>query len=142
MRELLWGSSAGIVLPLACLDTPPDIIIGADVVLWPNHTKALLVTVKHLLRKKPLTAVCYISYVVRAHSVTELLLASAAAMGLVITEIPTDDFLPIDTTPEYLLNIQKRFFEIRLLLVPNDDTDAEVEEARDMEFLSFADAPC
>ena len=44
--------------------------VGADVILWPDYVRPLLLTVRWLLSYRAHTSACYISYVVRATATT------------------------------------------------------------------------
>lgn len=98
--KLIWGQKQAVEDFLAenkC--PPPDIIIGADVILWPAYTRALLLTVRWLLSLKP-GSKCFISYINRAQSTTDLLYGHAKDLNLTINTIPLDSFLPCETEIE------------------------------------------
>lgn len=114
VRKLIWGSALSIQEAYSdCEDEVPDVIIGADVILWPNYIPPLLQSLYMLLSMNPVGAVCYISYVVRATSVTERLLYVATELGLSVVEIDTSTFIPEDV-PTSLLDVQKRLFKITM----------------------------
>lgn len=93
IAKLLWGIKEEVDVNTV---TKPDIIIGADVILWPNQIIALLHTIRWLLEGKKNEAVCYISYIVRANTTTERLFATAAKLGLDISTVPIEEFVPAD----------------------------------------------
>lgn len=96
VEKLLWGLEEEVVRVLPDPAWSPDVIIGADVVLWPNQVSHLLRTIRWLLARKGRTGVCFISYIVRANTTTERLFSTAARMGLTIASVPVDSFLPAD----------------------------------------------
>jgi len=97
VAKLLWGLQEEIVNTVGDdLSQSPDVIIGADVILWPNQIHALLTTIRWLLARKRNQAVCYISYIVRAHTTTQRLFATAERLGLSIEERPIESFVPED----------------------------------------------
>lgn len=109
--KLIWNRIEDIE---SIIDTHgiPDVIIGADVILWPNFVKDLLCTLRLLLiANKIRTSVAYISYVLRAQSTSNLLFTTAALLGLVIEDIPLTSFIPVDIqgsleiSNKYLLKI-------------------------------------
>lgn len=94
------------------LPPPPNVIIGADVILWPNMTFSLLYTLRMLLRRRaqydaanaPATQTgvrpyqsprAYISYLERAVSTTSLLFWNAERLGLEVQFVPLESFLPV-----------------------------------------------
>lgn len=93
--ELIWGEKQKILDFLQETGSPiPDVVIGADVILWPAYTQALLQTVRWLLALKPRTSMCYISYLNRAQSTTDLLFRTASELSLKLEDLDMDDFLP------------------------------------------------
>ena len=139
IRKLVWGSARSIIEAYAGVEELlPDVIIGADVILWPNYIKPLLATIRMLLTLKPNTTVCYISYVVRATSVTDRLRSTAETMGLSIVEIDTCTFLP-EELPLYLRDIDKRLFKISLIdtetaaINLDNLVDSVIDETQDLE---------
>ena len=141
VKKLLWGIKSEII----SLGTYPNIIIGADVLLWPNHTRALLLTIKWLMissylhdnNSKPAT---YISYIVRANSTTSLLFKSADELGLKI-EIRPLDFLPMPE-PLCLQALDKMILKFTLLNTDNIDESNDTIEEETVKELGFASAPC
>lgn len=127
-----------------CLQRYPDVVIGADVVLWPNQVIGLLFTIRCLLhRRGRAEAQCYISYIVRAHSTTKLLLQTAMEMGLRVDSIPIESFVPSDCRDFDELEKQLLKFTIdhstpeeRLL----DTNSAEIE--RYHEAMQVSNMPC
>lgn len=93
IAKLLWGIKEEVDVNTV---DKPDVIIGADVILWPNQIIALLHTIRWLLECKPSESVCYISYIVRANTTTERLFNTAVKLGLLITTVPIEDFVPAD----------------------------------------------
>lgn len=107
ISKLMWGATGDIdnLFPGGYSSVAyPDVIIGADVILWPNQVFSLLYTIRSLLllRGGSTTTArshlpsCYISYIVRATSTTELLYATALTFGLSIVPLDVDSFLPTD----------------------------------------------
>lgn len=95
----------------------PDIVIGADVVLWPNQIEFLLHTMLWFLSHKPNKAKAYISYVVRAHSTTDLLFATAAKLNLSISKLDAEMsniFGSGIVEPPNIASLQKHILEISI----------------------------
>ena len=122
VKELIWGNLTSIENALSELQGSPQIIMGADVILWPNYTKPLLVTIKYLLslsqshsHSLPPTeeSVCYISYVERATSVTELFFKLCAELCLEVKEIDASLFLPQDCSDNLKL-VHKHLYQLKL----------------------------
>jgi predicted nicotinamide N-methyase len=125
--KLLWGIHSEVENTLTTDENNdavyPDVIIGADVILWPNQVVNLLYTLRWMLLKKRSSAVCYISYIVRAHTTTDLLYSHAERLGLVIATVPIENFVPEDCHDFDAL-------EKRLLCI--SIADNYVEDASDM----------
>ena len=104
--------------------------------------------------------VCFISYVVRANSVTELFLSTARELGIDVREVELD-FIPareMSTSLSYLQGIEKILFKLTLKSnltlsgsVNGDGTSgipffldaSEGEEERHLKImLESCDAPC
>lgn len=96
VEKLLWGLEEEVSRILPDPAQSADVIIGADVVLWPNQVSHLLRTIRWLLIRKDGAGVCFISYIVRANTTTERLFSTAAKMGLSVASVPIDSFLPSD----------------------------------------------
>jgi hypothetical protein len=132
---LLYGSLESKIVEA----THPEVIIGADVILWPNMIISLLYTVRWLLSYKPQDSKCYISYIVRANATTDLLFKTASKIGLLIEDIPIASFLPedcrfFDGTTKHLLSLS-----IDEGAVFDPDSEEIREYARQIESSS---APC
>lgn len=69
VSKLMWGYKGEIASVVAKFGEP-DVIIGADVILWPDYVDPLLLTIRWLLSVKPRDSRCYISYVQRAVNTT------------------------------------------------------------------------
>ena len=121
ISKLMWGAVGDIENLFPAGDSSvvyPDVIIGADVILWPNQVFSLLYTIRSLLLLRGgITATtrsnmpsCYISYIVRATSTTELLHATAVTVGLRIDQLDVDSFLP--TNCRDFDSLQKQLFRI------------------------------
>jgi hypothetical protein len=145
VSKLLWGVKDNVELLYGSLDskiveaTHPEVIIGADVILWPNMIISLLYTVRWLLSYKPQDSKCYISYIVRANATTDLLFKTASKIGLLIEDIPIASFLPedcrfFDGTTKHLLSLS-----IDEGAVFDPDSEEIREYARQIESSS---APC
>ena len=110
--KLLWGEKASLEDALKTSDdfqtivSYPDIVIGADVVLWPNQVMSLLCTIRWVLVARSVSipsgsmtpARCYISYIVRARATTDLLYSTAKSLGLAIESIEISSFVPSSCT--------------------------------------------
>lgn len=105
-RKLLWGIKVEVENLYGLLrndvnndvtsENLPDVVIGADVVLWPREILGLLVTIRWLLSYKPRESLCFISYIVRANSTTDLLFSTATSVGLAIELVDVNSFIPVD----------------------------------------------
>ena len=115
VKKLLWGKRQYVEECLKDEKYIPNIIIGADVILWPTYTKTFLITIKYLLlMSQDITkAVAYISYIVRAHTTTSLLYSLADTLDLEIDEIDVITFLP-DPIPKDLITLEKKLLVIHL----------------------------
>ena len=115
VKRLLWGKKEYIQESLVDEECTPNIIIGADVILWPTYTKTFLITLKYLLlmSKDISEAVAYISYIARAHTTTSLLYSTAESLGLQISEIEVNSFLPTPVPPN-LLTLEKKLLVIKV----------------------------
>lgn len=67
-KELLWGARDQLEALLQA-EGVPDVIIGADVICWPNFIAPLLWTLRVMLTRKP-SARCFVGYVCRATTTT------------------------------------------------------------------------
>jgi hypothetical protein len=145
ISKLLWGVKENVEQLYGSLDsktmesTHPEVIIGADVILWPNMIISLLYTVRWLLSYKPQDSKCYISYIVRANATTDLLFKTASKIGLLIEDVPIASFLPedcrfFDGTTKHLLSLS-----IDEGAVFDPDSEEIREYARQIESNS---APC
>jgi len=140
--KLIWGIKSEIKK----LDKIPNIILGADVLLWPNHTRALLLTIKWLMRESyinnnQIIPITYISYIVRANSTTILLFQSANELGLNIEIMPLN-FLK-SPEPLCLENLEKMILKITIkdMNTINDESYDNIEEENCIK-LGSASAPC
>jgi hypothetical protein len=110
VAKLLWGMKTELENVISStIQEYPDVIIGADVVLWPNQIGVLLYSIRWMLMKKEHCS-CYISYIVRANLSTALLHSTAEKLGLTIRAIPADLFVPhyvrdFDSLEKQLLHI-------------------------------------
>lgn len=121
IEKLTWGRKPDVIALIDQLNTVyndarltyPDVIIGADIILWPNEVRSLLLTLLWLLSYKPTCSVAYISYVVRAKSTTKILFEIADELGLVIEQYDCDDYLP-SPVPSNLLMLEKYIFKVSI----------------------------
>jgi hypothetical protein len=67
-KQLLWGDR-GQLEALLQAEGVPDVIIGADVICWPNFIAPLLWTLRVMLTSKR-GARCFVGYVCRATTTT------------------------------------------------------------------------
>jgi len=95
--SLVWGDEESVQ---AILDDGwrPQILLGADILCWIDFVIPLLQTVKFLFLQapEPLQAVLYLGFVNRANATERELYAQAIVMGMRVTRIPADSFLPSD----------------------------------------------
>jgi len=112
VSSLIWGRKKEVEDTIQTHGAP-DVIIGADVVLWPSFVHPLLITVRWLLAYKASSSVCYISYVLRAVTTTNLFFSTAEELGLTVKVIKASEFLPDDVSD--LIGAEgKSIFEVRL----------------------------
>jgi len=96
----------------------PEVLCGADIIMWPNYVLPLLETIHHFLIADPSgNMACYVSYVVRAHSTTRLVEKHASELGLRLETIKPEDFLPpLEWQNKGLILIEQKYmFKISLL---------------------------
>ena len=93
---LLWGEAASAEAFERAFPHPVDVLIGADVVCWPNLVKPILQTIKYLLLRScdPLSAKFCCGFVCRAQSTEDLLFKEAAAFGFQFERVQDNVFLP------------------------------------------------
>mmetsp|Transcript_10812 Transcript_10812/g.43775 ORF Transcript_10812/g.43775 Transcript_10812/m.43775 type:complete len:332 (-) Transcript_10812:84-1079(-) len=114
VRRLAWGDRAEVEAVLDdVVEKDPrrkrrkvDVVLGADVVAWPNCVEPLLQTVAGLLlgdttepraaaaANETTTGVFYCGFVCRAASTQRLFFETAAQYGFDVAEVPQDDLLP------------------------------------------------
>ena len=120
--KLLWGIKSALrSYWKECQFQYADYLIGADIILWPNQIRSLLYTIRWCLFARwynqaydeeghplPSSSTCsleeedrfipkaFVSYVIRAHSTTELLLQQAKVLKLQIDVIDRKRFVPED----------------------------------------------
>jgi hypothetical protein len=112
VSKLIWGLRKEIQ-PYSSSQSCPEVVIGADVILWPNQITSLLYTIRWLLLPHGHHNVAYISYVHRANSTFEQLLRQVQELGLRLDITPAHQFLPTDCID--LLSIDARILCISLL---------------------------
>lgn len=123
----------------------PDFIIGADIILWPNQIRSLLYTIrwslfarlyneeydmngnvketKESVGEEAFVPKALISYVIRAHTTTELLYQTAKEMKLSIEIIDRNIFVPEDC--HVFDRLETKFFVMTL-------TSEAIEEGCDV----------
>ncbi len=144
-RRLLWGDEASLEAALAPKEAGgqgwrPQVLLGADVVAWPDMVKPLLQTTKALFLRaaEPAAAVLYLGFVNRALCTQRLLYATAAEMGMAIKRVPSDVFLPSPLPPDLQVTQQ-----LELLAVALDDGSPRAREPVVFEAVSESRAtPC
>jgi len=104
--RLFWGEEAS-VKELVEAHGVPEVLCGADIIMWPNYTLTLMQTIAFFFAYNPAME-AYVSYVVRAHSTTRLLYSCAEECGLAVDVITPDQFLPPeDWQPKSLLQVDE-----------------------------------
>ena len=116
---LIWGYKSRIRDLFHTHSFIPDVIIGADIILWPDSVKPLVQTLRWLLSFKPISSYAIISYIVRAHTTTELFLATCIQYNLLITITDSTQYLP-QPIPSKFINLDKQIF--RVTLAPSTPT--------------------
>ncbi|CAK4187502.1 unnamed protein product [Aphanomyces euteiches] len=94
--KLLWGEAASVEQFQKDFPHPIDIMLGADVVCWPNLVLPLLRTIKHLMyaAANPFSVVFYCGFVCRAQNTQDLFFQRAKEMGFKLWKVDHDEFLP------------------------------------------------
>ncbi|CAK4593075.1 unnamed protein product [Aphanomyces euteiches] len=94
--KLLWGEAASVEQFQKDFPHPIDIMLGADVVCWPNLVLPLLRTIKHLMHAaaNPFSVVFYCGFVCRAQNTQDLFFQRAKEMGFKLWKVDHDEFLP------------------------------------------------
>jgi hypothetical protein len=144
-RRLLWGDAGSMEAALAPREEGgagwrPQVLLGADVVAWPDMVKPLLQTAKSLFLRaaEPAAAVLYLGFVNRASSTERLLYGTAAEMGMAIKRIPSEVFLPSPPPPDLQVTQQ-----LELLAVALDDGSPRAREPVVFEaFSETRSTPC
>ncbi|EQC37307.1 hypothetical protein SDRG_05528 [Saprolegnia diclina VS20] len=110
IHKLLWGEEDSVVAFTQAFAHPIDIVLGADVVCWPNLVLPLLRTIKYLMHQTPdmFATVFYCGFVCRATSTRDLLFAQAKEMGFRLWTVDHDTFLPTPR-PENVLSVKELF---------------------------------
>ena len=111
-HQLIWGFKLPIK-ELIELQGTFEVIIGADIILWPMMVIPLVQTLRWILSCNAFSAVAYISYVLRAHSTTSLFLQTADQYGLKVDRICADRFIPAPI-PRNLSSLEKFIFRITI----------------------------
>ncbi|KAE8904042.1 hypothetical protein PF002_g24187 [Phytophthora fragariae] len=93
---LLWGDHKSVEAFERAFPYPVDVLIGADVVCWPNLVKPILQTIKYLLlrSRSPLETKFCCGFVCRAQSTEDLFFREAVAFGFRFERVQGDEFLP------------------------------------------------
>jgi len=132
VKKLLWGQRQYIEECFKDETVIPNVIIGADIILWPTYTKTLLITLKYLLLlcDDVWKGIAYVSYIERAHTTTSLLHSIATEFGLEINDVDVHTFLP-DPMPLDLSTLEKRLLVIRLKDPSNVDKNWMYDENTD-----------
>lgn len=86
VSKLMWGYKEEVASIVAKYGEP-EVIIGADVILWPDYVAPLMLTIRWLLSCKPNESRCYISYVQRA------VLTTVGAMSLCLSQYCCIDYI-------------------------------------------------
>lgn len=116
--QLLWGDEESMK---SCVQEEgagnPDVLIGADIVCWPESILPLLLTLKALFHRSHTQSpppALYLGFVCRATSTKDRLAREAKELGLVIENIPLDSFLPSERPPEVQSLIPLEIFKLFL----------------------------
>ena len=110
---LIWGCKSRIRDLFDTHSFIPDIIIGADIILWPDSVTPLVQTLRWLLSFKPISSYAIISYIVRAHTTTELFLTTCIQYNLLITTTDSTQYLP-QPIPSKFSDLGKQIFRVTL----------------------------
>lgn len=116
VKKLLWGKISDLQILYPTPEQLPEVIIGADIILWPSQIQSLLSTIHYILYKRYSSGLSagevYISYVVRANSTTDLLFRKASEWNLLLDTIGTESFVPSDC--HVFDTLEKRLFTVKL----------------------------
>lgn len=114
VQKLLWGRVSELQALFPVPESYPEVIIGADIILWPSQIQNLLTTLHFLLFSRLQAGlspgVVFISYIVRATSTSDLLYTHAKQLHLELDSIATTSFVPetchtFDTLEKHLFRI-------------------------------------
>ncbi|KDO29369.1 hypothetical protein SPRG_05905 [Saprolegnia parasitica CBS 223.65] len=106
IHKLLWGEEDSVVAFTHAFPHHVDIVLGADVVCWPNLVLPLLLS--HASVPDMFATVFYCGFVCRATSTRDLLFAQAKAMGFALWTVDHDTFLPTPR-PDNVLSVKELF---------------------------------
>jgi len=128
VAQLLWGSETSLEAFLETFGVP-EVLIGADVVCWPQYVKPLVQTTKRLMQLRhaadpegpPL--VLHLGYVVRALNNHRLFVNACSEAGLRVAEVPDTAFVP-HPRPEHVASNN----ELQLLTVTFDAAHPRAHE--------------
>ena len=118
----------------------PDVLLGADVVCWPNFVAPFLQTVKRLLMPPPdpgfPARVLYLGFVCRATVTRDIFLTTAREMGMKVEKMPSPDI------PESERDSVISSLELELLKVTLDPVSESATISPVMSAPEGVEAPC
>mmetsp|Transcript_22778 Transcript_22778/g.71371 ORF Transcript_22778/g.71371 Transcript_22778/m.71371 type:complete len:248 (+) Transcript_22778:309-1052(+) len=92
VAELVWGDRASADA-FAAAHGAADVVLGADVVAWPQSVEPLFQTLNRIAAKH---ASFYCGFVVRAYATRDLFYAVAERYGFTVVRVDPATFLPDD----------------------------------------------
>ena len=108
-ERLYWGDDSIEQVKSITEKYATDIIIGADIVMWPNFIEPLSITLNAFFDCNPNLEV-HISYVERATSTTENFESACSSKGMTLEIILPDTFIPPGfPLQQSLIDLKERF---------------------------------
>lgn len=142
VKKLMWGYKSEVA-SLVEKYGEPDVIVGADVIMWPDYIAPLLLTIRWLLSFKPQESKCYISYVERAVRTTNLLVKTAAEHGLTLEFVYPSSFLSAEVIEAGFKDLEIRMIKLQLSNPENISFETEpAETEQSVTKMNTHDAPC
>lgn len=121
---------------------PPDIVLGADVVAWPQSIDPLLQTLKYLFLSSSSSSVAfYCGFVCRATKTRDLFYARAREFGFRVESVDQSTFLPPEI-PELVAHSHQRLELLRVELDENSTQEPVVFLSDDPERYEATQTAC
>lgn len=110
----------------------PQVLLGADVVCWPDAVVPFVQTVRALLLQAPDpgSAALYLGLVVRATSTERLFRQALSEHGLTLRPIEPSAFLPDPRPDNTLSNMQLHLLVVQMAADPRATAQGEQEQSK------------